>query len=129
MKFSLVVYSAPYSSPGAYSAYRFAQACLQSGHQIYRVFFYGNGVQTGSCLSTPQQDEFDLHGAWQQLAQEHQLDLVVCIAAALKRGVLDQKEQQRYQKSAANLAPEFELSGLGQLADAAAQSDRLLTFA
>jgi len=65
---------------------------------------------------------------WQALARDHDIDLVVCIAAALRRGVLDESEQSRYEKPANNLAAGFVLGGLGQLLDAAVSSDRLITF-
>ncbi|SHE66179.1 tRNA 2-thiouridine synthesizing protein D [Microbulbifer donghaiensis] len=128
MKFSLAVYSAPHSSQAAASALRFARALLREGHQLYRVFFYCDGVHNGSSLSAPPQDETDLLAGWQALQQQHQLDLVVCIAAAQRRGVLSDSEASRLEKPAANLAAGFELAGLGQLADAVAQSDRLVTF-
>jgi len=49
-------------------------------------------------------------------------------AAGLRRGVLDAGEAQRYQRPAANLAAGWELSGLGQLHEAAQQADRLVCF-
>ncbi|WP_027856082.1 sulfurtransferase complex subunit TusD [Marinobacterium jannaschii] len=128
MIFSIVIQSAPYSRQAAESALRFAQALLDAGHSIHRVFFYADGVQCGNNLASPPQDEINLPQHWQQLASEHQLDLVVCIAAAVKRGVLDQNEAGRYEKSGHNLADGFELSGLGQLAEATLVSDRVITF-
>lgn len=128
MKFSLAVYSAPHSSQAAASALRFARALLAQGHQLYRVFFYCDGVHNASALAAPPQDEADLVSAWQTLQRQHQLDLVVCIAAAQRRGVLNESEAARWEKPAANLATGFELAGLGQLADAAVNSDRLITF-
>lgn len=128
MKFSLAIYAAPFSSQASDSAYRFALALLEQGHTLYRVFFYSDGVYTGSSLASPPQDEQDLPQHWQELAKNHQLDLVVCIAAALRRGVLDQTEAKRYEKPHANLHHDFHLSGLGQLLDAAVSSDRLVTF-
>ncbi|MEW5249854.1 sulfurtransferase complex subunit TusD [Microbulbifer sp. 2201CG32-9] len=128
MKFSLAVYAAPHSSESALTALRFARALLAAGHQIYRVFFYCDGVHNGSGLSAPPQDEPDLLSQWQALQQEHQLDLTICIAAAQRRGLLSQAEARRLEKPAANLAPGFDLAGLGQLADAVARSDRLITF-
>ena len=53
---------------------------------------------------------------------------MVCIAAAARRGVLDQREAARHQHPAANLAPGFTLSGLGQWIDALAESDRFIAF-
>lgn len=128
MIFSLAIYSAPYSSQANDSAYRFATALLAQGHKLYRIFFYHDGVHAATSLSTPQQDEFNFTAAWQTLAHEHNVDLVVCIAAALKRGILNNQESLRYEKTAANLAQGFEISGLGQLIDAAVMSDRLITF-
>jgi tRNA 2-thiouridine synthesizing protein D len=128
MKFTLVIHSAPYQSASADTALRFARALLASGHELYRVFFYRDGVHNASALASPPRDEHSLPLAWQQLAREHQLDLVVCIAAAVRRGVLDENEAKRYEKPAANLAPGFELSGLGQLSEALIQSDRIITF-
>ena len=127
MKFTLVIHSAPYQSASADTALRFARALLASGHELYRVFFYRDGVHNASALASPPRDEQSVPLAWQLLAQEHQLDLVVCIAAAVRRGVLDENEAKRYEKPAANLAPGFELSGLGQLSEALIQSDRVIT--
>jgi tRNA 2-thiouridine synthesizing protein D len=45
------------------------------------------------------------------------VDLVVCVAAALRRGI---KEEV--------LAPGFRISGLGQLVDSGIKADRLITF-
>lgn len=128
MIFSLAIYAAPYTSQASYSAYQFTLAALYQGHKVHRVFFYQDGVQNSTALACPPQDEFNLQNAWQLLAKEHHLDLVVCIAAALRRGILDNNESKRYNKPSQNLAPEFTLSGLGQLIEAAATSDRLISF-
>jgi tRNA 2-thiouridine synthesizing protein D len=128
MIFSLAIYAAPYTSQASDSAYRFALALLENGHTLYRVFFYQDGVHTASSLSTPPQDETHFTQNWQALAKNHNIDLVVCIAAALKRGLLNQQESIRYDKTAYNLATGFEISGLGQLVDAAVISDRLVSF-
>lgn len=128
MIFSLAVYSAPYSSQASYSAYKFAQTLLQQGHQLHRVFFYQDGVHNSSSLSTPPQDEMDLNQAWTTLASQHHIDMVVCVAAALRRGILNKEEASRYSKHAENLADHFTISGLGQLLEAAVVSDRFITF-
>ncbi|WP_299592497.1 sulfurtransferase complex subunit TusD [uncultured Microbulbifer sp.] len=128
MQFTLVVYGAPHSSEGAATALRFARALLQSGHAIYRVFFYSDGVHNGSALAAPPQDEQDLLSQWQALERNHKLDLTICIAAAQRRGVLSPSEASRLEKTSGNLADGFELAGLGQLAEASAVSDRVVTF-
>ena len=63
-----------------------------------------------------------------ELAEKHKLDLVLCIAAAQRRGVLDESEAKRNGKDANNIAPGFRISGLGQLIEAGIQADRLVTF-
>jgi tRNA 2-thiouridine synthesizing protein D len=128
VKLTVVVYSAPYSSQAAYSAYRFTAAALESGHQIYRLFFYYDGVHNSNVLSTPAQDEFDLVSAWRMLISQYDLDAVTCVSSALKRGIMNTEEAARYEKDSANLAPEFSLSGLGQLVDASIMSDRVMSF-
>jgi tRNA 2-thiouridine synthesizing protein D len=128
MIFSLAVYSAPYSSQASYSAYQFAVAALNQGHSVHRVFFYQDGVHNATNLASPPQDEFNLQDAWQRLAKDHNLDLVVCIAAALRRGILDEGEAKRYNKPSHNLANHFTISGLGQLVEAAVISDRIISF-
>ncbi|MEH6628680.1 MAG: sulfurtransferase complex subunit TusD [Motiliproteus sp.] len=128
MKFSILVYGSPTASQASATAYRFTKAAIDKGHDIYRIFFYGDGVLNASSLNAPPQDESDLCQQWQQLGLQHDIDMVVCIAAALKRGILDPGEAKRFEKQASNLAPGFNLSGLGQMMDATQQSDRLITF-
>lgn len=128
MIFTLVIHSAPYQSPAAGTGLRFARAALAGGHRIHRIFFYRDGVYNANALSAPPRDEQHIPAQWQALAQEHQLDMVVCIAAAVRRGVLDGSESKRYEKAGHNMADGFELSGLGQLIEASLQSDRVITF-
>ncbi len=128
MKFSLVVHSPPYSQQASASALAFAQALLAQGHSLHRVFFYRDGVHNGSALLAPPQDEPNLQQAWEDLARQHDTELVICIAAALRRGIINEDEARRYSKPAANLAATFQLGGLGQLLEAAVVSDRLVTF-
>jgi tRNA 2-thiouridine synthesizing protein D len=125
--FTIVIHSAPVSQQSL-SALLFARAALEAGHGIYRLFFYGDGVHNASRLNVTPQDELDIPAAWRDLIEEHKLDAVVCIAAGLKRGLINESEAQRHEKLAYNLDPAFELSGLGQLLDAAVKSDRLVTF-
>ena len=128
MKFAIVVRSGPLSSQGSRSALRFARAVLANCHELERVFFHGDGVYNASSLTVPPQDEDDLTEAWAELGRQQNLDLVICVASALKRGMLDAGEAQRYEKAGASARPEFVISGLGQLTDAALNVDRLVTF-
>lgn len=127
MKFVINVLSSS-TAPATRRALRFAQTVLAEGHEIVRVFFYQDGVLTASNNLVLAQDQTDIAQQWQAFINENRLDAVVCIAAALRRGVLDQAEAQRYQRDAVNLAQGYELSGLGQLHDALQQADRVVSF-
>lgn len=128
MIFSILIYGSAHNSQSVLSAYRFTESVLRAGHQIHRVFFYGESVHAASLLSAPPRDESDIHKLWKALAEKHQIDMVVCIAAALKRGVMNEAEAKRHEKTSFNTQAPFELSGLGQLSEAAIISDRLVTF-
>jgi tRNA 2-thiouridine synthesizing protein D len=100
---------------------------VQAGHRIVRIFFFHDGVQCGNQLLIPPAGQQPMSAQWSEFAQRNQIDLVVCVASALKRGVLDHSEAQRYDK-AANLQSGFDLSGLGQWIEACALADRVVTF-
>lgn len=127
MKFAIAVFSSAHA-PSSRRALLFAQAALAGGHEIVRLFFYQDGVHSASNNIVAPQDEQDIARQWREFVSQHQLDGVVCIAAALRRGVLDQGEATRYQRSAVNLEAPWALSGLGQLHDAAQNADRLICF-
>ncbi|WP_236206702.1 sulfurtransferase complex subunit TusD [Pseudomonas tohonis] len=127
MKFAIALF-APAHAPSSRRALRFAEAALDSGHEITRLFFYQDGVHSASANVVTPQDEPDITRDWSRFVADHQLDGVVCIAAALRRGVINQEEAERYGRAAANLAPGWELSGLGQLHEAAQMADRLICF-
>ncbi len=128
MIFSIMVNEGPYTHQASDTAYHFAAAALAAGHEIYRVFFYHDGVNNGTRLTTPPQDDRNIVHRWSELAEKHGLDLVVCVAAAQRRGIVDDDEAKRNSKDADNIAPGFRISGLGQLIEAGIKSDRLMEF-
>ena len=115
MKFGLMVSEGPYTHQASDSAYQFAKAALDKGHEIQRVFFYHDGVNNATRLTEPPQDDRNIVNRWSKLAAEHKVDLVVCVAAALRRGIRDE-----------NLAVGFRISGLGQLIESSIQADRMV---
>ena len=128
MKLTIQVNEGPYQHQASDSAYNFAVAALEKGHEIFRIFFYHDGVNNGTRLTTPPQDDRNIVNRWVELGEKHGLDLVVCVAAAQRRGIVDDGEAQRNGKDATNIAPGFRISGLGQLVEGAIQSDRLVVF-
>ena len=128
MKFSILVNEGPYTHQASDSAYHFTAAALRGGHRIVRVFFYHDGVNNGTRFSVPPQDDRNVSERWSALAAEHDLELILCVAAAQRRGMLDENEAKRAGKDGDNIADGFQISGLGQLIDAGIQADRLVVF-
>ncbi|WP_298137657.1 sulfurtransferase complex subunit TusD [Acidiferrobacter sp.] len=117
MKIGILVNEGPYTHQASDSAYQFAVAAFKAGHQVTRVFFYHDGVYNGSSLTEPPRDDRQIVERWSKVAEQYKVDLVVCVAAALRRGIREQ-----------NLAAGFRISGLGQLVEAGIQNDRLVVF-
>ena len=117
MKFGILVSEGPYTHQASDSAWQFCQAAIARGHEIQRVFFYHDGVYNATRLTEPPQDDRHIVNRWSALKEQHGVDLVVCVAAALRRGIKDEV-----------LAPGFRISGLGQLVDAGIKADRTVTF-
>ena len=92
-------------------------AALAKGHEIQRVFFYHDGVCHAPRFTEPPQDDRHIVNRWSALKTEHNVDLVVCVAAALRRGIKDEV-----------LAPGFRISGRGQLVDSGIKADRFVTL-
>ncbi len=128
MKFTIVVNEGPYQHQSADSAINFTRAVLEKGHEIFRVFFYHDGVNNGTRLAVPPADDRQLQKEWSELAKEHGLDLVICIAAAQRRGIMDENEAKRQGLDADNMIEGFRISGLGQLIEGSIESDRTIVF-
>jgi len=97
-------------------------------HEIFRVFFYHEGIYHAFEHSTPPDDELQMTKKWTELTIEHGVDLVVCISAAQRRGLLCADEAKRQKKKDLDLAKGFRISGLGQLLEAMLVADRFLEF-
>lgn len=126
--FALLVLGAPISSQSPQTALAFARAAIAAGHSIVRVFFFHDGVHCGNDFAIPPTGQASIAAQWGELAQQHGVDLVLCVASALKRGIINDGEAKRYAKNAGNLHASFELSGLGQWVEACALADRVVTF-
>ena len=117
MKFALLINEGPFNHQASDSAYQFAKAALDKGHQILRVFLYYDGVNNANKNSAPQSDDRNVVARWSKLAESHPIDLSVCVAAGLRRGIVESV-----------LAPNFRITGLGQLIEAGIDADRTVVF-
>lgn len=128
MRFALMVTGPAYGTQQSSSAWQFANALLAEGHELVSVFFYREGVYSANQLTSPANDEFDLVRGWQSLHEKHGVELHICVAAALRRGVTDETEAKQLGLPASNLQPGFTMSGLGALAEASLTCDRMVQF-
>ena len=117
MKFGILINEGPYTHQASDTAYNFAKAAVEKGHKVQRIFFYHDGVNNSTNLAEPPQDDRHIPNRWAEFAKAHKVDLVVCVAAALRRGIKD-----------SNLREGFRISGLGQLVESGIQADRLVVF-
>ncbi|MBK8817054.1 MAG: sulfurtransferase complex subunit TusD [Methylococcaceae bacterium] len=128
MRFAIQVNASPNQSYSGYSAYRFCKAALSQGHEVFRVFFYHDGIYHAFKYNSPPDDEFQLTSAWGELAERHKVDLIVCISAAQRRGLLYADEAKRRHKQDDDVAAGFRIGGLGQWIEALIEADRVIVF-
>lgn len=123
----VLVINSDSTSQGAFSAYEFACELIKQQHTISQVFFYqGIGVTNG--LVSPASDEIHITHLWQTLSKAHDIPLISCISASLRRGVVDEVVAKEQHLLTHNLADGFELGGLGEFVTASGQCDRLVQF-
>lgn len=126
--FTLVITGAPYSSQAPQTALAFARAAVSAGHTLDRVFLYGDGVHLASSLSTPPPDETHWSKEWAGFLEQNAIPGSACIASALRRGLVDSSEQQRYELPASNLLAPFVIAGLGEWVESTMTSSRVIYF-
>ncbi|MDP8079361.1 sulfurtransferase complex subunit TusD [Phocoenobacter skyensis] len=126
MHYVIAVKSPVYGSQGSALAFQFVTALIEQGHCVDQIFFFQDGVSNANKFVNPASDEINLVEKWQCLAQSHHLSLHLCIAAAQRRGVVD--NQTTPIKEQSSIAEAFILAGLGEFTQAILKADRLVTF-
>jgi tRNA 2-thiouridine synthesizing protein D len=128
MRYAIQINTSPCQSNIGYSAYQFIKVALAQGHEVFRVFFYHEGIYHAFKHNTMPDDELQLTQLWGELAEQHSVDLLVCISAAQRRGLLYADEAQRRGKQDDDLAIGFRIGGLGQWVEALLEADRVIVF-
>ncbi len=117
MDYVIMVNEGPYNHQASDSAYHFATHALDKGHSIRRIFFYYDGVLNGTKFSAPQSDDRNIVKRWAALAEDHPVDLAICVAAGLRRGITDD-----------SLADGFRITGLGEFIESCIDAERTVVF-
>lgn len=129
MNYSLFITGSPSASKACHTALDFAEAVVKNEtHSISGVFFYEEAVTIANALAMPPRDECNIRDEWVKFAQLHNIPLYICIAAALRRGELNEAEAKRHEVEHHNLADGFQLEGLGSLLSLTLESDRTMRF-
>ncbi|MXP67872.1 sulfurtransferase complex subunit TusD [Pantoea sp. Aalb] len=128
MRYTLLVTGSAYGTQNSSSALLFARTLLKLEHKLESIFFYRDGVLNGNRFIFPATDEVDIVRGWQQLYEENGVILNICIAAALRRGVINSQEALHLNFNDSNLQFGFKLTGLRTLAKAILNCDRLVQF-
>lgn len=129
MQYTLLITGSPYQSKACHTALRFIRAALNTyPNSIKGVFFYEDAVLIGNQTAQPPRDEINLTQAWQDIAQQHNVPLYLCIAAAVRRGIISESEARRYELEQHTLASHFQLEGLGTLVDLMNTTNKIIQF-
>ena len=128
MNYCFTVTAPPYLSENHETAFYVCEAVLSAGHSVSQIFFYADAVTIANTLTVPHQNETNWQQGWLELAAKYEFELIVCVAAALRRGVVNDQEAANNGLSAANCHPGFIISGLGEWVTATALAERHLVF-
>jgi len=128
MKFAIQINASPYQSDAGQRGYQFVKTALEMGYEVVRVFFYQEGVYHAFRYMSPPDDEQNISRLWSELAEDYALDLVVCISAAQRRGLLETNEATRQGKHDNDVADGFMIGGLGLWMEAVLVADRFIEF-
>lgn len=115
LRIALLVQRAPLATGAARTALAFARAAVARGHDVWRVFFYKEAVVIGNRFAD---DETAIRDEWSRFGATHGVELVLCVSAARRRGVVEGE----------SLAPGFATAGLGVLVETMTASARLVSF-
>ncbi|AIF99058.1 sulfurtransferase complex subunit TusD [Alteromonas australica] len=126
--YSILITSSPYHGDCAQRALAFIDGLLANGDTLKHVFFYGDGVYHCNNMMLQSGNDFYVYGAWESLASTHNTQLLVCITAAVKRGIVSQQEAAENGISAVNLTAPFVQAGLGEFFSELHQCERLVQF-
>ena len=126
--YSILITSAPYQGQHAQRAIEFAKAAISSGHVVDNVFFYSEGVHHANHYMQEVGDEFYPLNAWKALNEEYNVALLVCITAAVKRGVVGHQEALASGATGVNLVAPFQQAGLGEFFTALHNCEKVIQF-
>jgi tRNA 2-thiouridine synthesizing protein D len=136
LHYTIILTHSPNQRESNISAQKLVVEIIDQGDNIDRIFFYQDACYIGLATQVPGQGQQASFQGWVDLHTKHSIPLQACIANSIRRGILDKDEAKRYSESALsknqslaqNLHKDFQLVGLGELAEACHSSDRIITL-
>jgi len=129
MQYTLLITGSPYQSKACHTALRFIKAATSKyPNCIKGVFFYEDAVLIGNQTAQPPRDQINIVKAWQEVGKQRNVPLYLCIAAAVRRGIISESESHRYELGQHTLAEQFQLEGLGTLVDLMNTTNKVIQF-
>lgn len=127
-EYSVLITSPPFNGDSAQRALSFIKGVISNGDTINHVFFYGDGVYHTNSLMLETGDSLFTYGEWKNLSSAHNVNLMVCITAAVKRGIVSQQEAKENGMGQSNLQAPFQQAGLGEFFTSLHNCERLVQF-
>jgi len=121
-EFVLLITASPVKTQIHMTAIRFTETLCAQNIPLKSVFLYQDAILVANSHSTPPSDEPQIRDEWIKLAKKNNFELQTCVAASLRRGILDKQLAEEYQHVLPSANENFVMAGLGQLA--AAMSDK-----
>ncbi|MBT0586338.1 sulfurtransferase complex subunit TusD [Alteromonas oceanisediminis] len=118
MSVSVLITTTALNTLTSQDAVDFVRYVLSNKGGVEQVFFYQDGVDHANALRRPLGDEFNATRAWHALAEDFSVPLLVCVTAAERRGIVEDKSS----------AFPFKQVGLGEFFSRLHQSDKLVQF-
>ena len=116
--FVILITASPQNSQSHLTAIRYLNSLINRKESVSCIFFYQDAVAVANIFNQPPSDEPELLKAWRKFAKTSKVELMTCVAASFRRGVIDKEEASNRGINSANLSEHFSLAGLGQLSAA-----------
>ncbi|QPG06916.1 sulfurtransferase complex subunit TusD [Salinimonas marina] len=123
--YSILITHPPSDVTQTIAAQQFSQQLCMQGHSLNNVFFYGEGIHHANALSRVPSDEHAVYQHWCEVQRTTNCELLVCITAAVKRGVVSAEEAE---DNMYNLRPPFAQAGLGEFFSALHECQKVVQF-
>jgi len=117
-KFVILITASAQNSQSHLTAIKYINRLIERDESISCIFFYQDAIDVANTFNQPPSDEPELLKAWKEFTNTSKLELMSCVAASFRRGVIDKDEATNRKIDSANLSEHFSIAGLGQLSAA-----------